>query len=115
METLREFILDEMHKRRMSGREFADFVGVANSTIVRATDYQRTPPVPTLEFLGKLARATKVDICTLVAFIYPDLTNTQAQASIIGILASHLPAERQDAILAMLRGWGVEIAKNEAQ
>lgn len=115
METLREFILDEMHRRRMSGREFANFVGVANSTIVRATDYQRTPPLPSLEFLGKLARATSVDICTLVAFVYPDLTNTHAQVSVIGILASQLPAERQDAIMAMLRGWGIEIAKNDAQ
>ncbi len=115
MESLREFILDEMQKRRMSGREFAEFVGVANSTIVRATDYQKTPPTPSLEFLEKLSKATRVDICTLVAFVYPDLTNIKAQASVIGILASQLSADRQDAILAMLRGWGIDTRQNGTQ
>lgn len=114
MQSLREFILEDMRRRGMSGREYADFVGVANSTIVRATA-ERKPPPPSIDFLAKLAKATHVDICILVAFVYPALTNTSAQNSIIGALASQLPADKQDAILAMLRGWGVEMSHHGAQ
>jgi transcriptional regulator with XRE-family HTH domain len=118
VQSLREFILEDMKKREMSERQYADFVGVANSTINRATmetKGSKKPPPPSIDFLAKLAQATRVDICILVAFVYPNLTNTSAQNSIIGALASQLPADKQDAILAMLRGWGVEMTQHSAQ
>lgn len=117
MQNLREFLIQEMHRRDMSGREFARMVGVANSTIVRFTaeEYKKEKPAPSLDFLAKLSKATRVDLCILVAYVHPDLTSTDAQTAIIGALASQLPAERQDAILAMLRGWRIETPHNETQ
>lgn len=114
MQNLREFLIEEMHKRRMSGREFAQMVGVSNSTIVRFTaeEYKKEKPEPSLDFLAKLSKATRVDLCILVAYVHPELTSTNAQSAIIGALASQLPAEKQEAMLAMLRGWGIKTPNN---
>lgn len=117
MQNLREFLIEEMHKRRMSGREFANMVGVASSTIVRFTaeEYKKKNPAPSLDFLVKLSKATRVDLCILVAYVHPELTNTDAQSAIIGALASQLPADKQEAMLAMLRGWGIKAPHSETQ
>lgn len=65
------FILSEMRKRDMSMREFATYAGVSQPTISRLVN-QPDPPQPTLDFLSKLAKATGVDICTLVEMALPD-------------------------------------------
>lgn len=108
MQSLGDFILDDMRRRDMSERQYAEFVGVANSTISRVVKQEdNSKPTPSIEFLAKLSKATRVDLCILVAFVYPELTNTNAQNSIIGALASQLPADKQETILAMVMGWGI--------
>jgi len=70
--TLGKFILDEMHIRNMSMRKFADYVGVSHPTISRLVNGD-DPPIPSLDFLAKLASATKIDPCALFELIFPDL------------------------------------------
>lgn len=62
------FLQEEMKSRAMSMREFADVVGVSHSTISRALEPGRSD-MPTLEFLSRLAKATGIDICTLVRMV----------------------------------------------
>lgn len=68
MKRLSFFIREEMYKRRMKEREFAEFVGVSHSAINRYAKADSTglSTEPTLTFLDKLAKATETDVCMLV-------------------------------------------------
>ena len=71
---LRRFLQDEMNVRNLSIREFAEFVGVTHTTIVRMLSER--PEVrnngPTLETILKIAAATHKDVMTLLTLAYPD-------------------------------------------
>jgi transcriptional regulator with XRE-family HTH domain len=75
--TLRDFLMEEMKRREMSMRQFAEFVGVAHTTVTRAVD-PVSPPPPSFDFLVKLAKATKTDIRTIAAIVAPDAVIDQS-------------------------------------
>lgn len=92
---LREFIEREMTARDMSTHEFADFVGVSQSTIVRAMSYEDAPE-PKLNFLAKLAVATKVDIGVLVSLIKPEASKISPDARLLAERIEQLsPQDRE--------------------
>lgn len=101
--TLRDFINDEMRRRQMSQRQFADFVGVSHQTISRALDLH-APPEPSLDFLYKLAKSTGTDCCTLFLLIYPDLSSLSPRARLLAQQIDSLPAELQDILERYLLG-----------
>ncbi len=72
--TLRDFVMDQMHSRDMSAREFAISIGVSNSTINRIVDPRNTQE-PDLESITKLARGTKTNLRHLLALAYPDMAD----------------------------------------
>lgn len=106
MSEFKKFLQDEIERRGMSARQFAEFVDVAPSTVSRCID-EKNPQIPGLEFLIKLATATGVSITSLVAMAYPDLTVTTRPSPSAQILAQQieqLPATTQEVILAIIRG-----------
>lgn len=71
---LGEFIVREMKKRGMSEREFADFIGVASSTINGYVSEAKTRHhEPSLRFLKQLGEKTGVGMKLLLPLAYPDL------------------------------------------
>lgn len=74
------FLSREMANRQMSERQFAKFVGVAHGTINRFINYEllksqgKKVSFPSLDFLLRLSRSTKVDICSILALIDPAST-----------------------------------------
>lgn len=102
--TLRQFILDQMSDRHMSARQFAEFVGVAHTTINRAVD-TRKEPKPSIEFLLSLSKATNVSVLTLLEMAYPDEVKANAVTPSIQVMAqmlSELPENIQQAIHAII-------------
>lgn len=102
MNHLGDFIDTEMRQRHMGVNEFARFVGVGHSTISKAISKQ--PPKPKLEFLEKLALATSVDLCTIVAMVKPNATRTRPDIQIIADRIARLPAADRKFIDDHLRG-----------
>ena len=71
MQTIQKFIIEDMRKRKMSMREYADFIGVTHPTISK---YVRDPEHGIRwEVLLKLSAATHVDIGTLARIAAPDV------------------------------------------
>lgn len=103
---LQTFILDEIQKRGISGRELARLVGVANTTIQRAID--ENPPEPTLDFLTKLARVTGVSVTTLVAMVVADDVVADAEALALAEQIKNLPPDKREMIEALVRGYGMK-------
>lgn len=104
--TLRHFILNEMHARDMSARQFAEFIGVSNATISRAID-PRQAPTPSLEFLLKLSDATNVNFAHLAALAYPEVAQKMkpsASSQILAQLIEDLPENLREAVVALIRG-----------
>ena len=101
---LTDFINEEMRKRDMSMREFATFMGTTHASISRALARDEET-LPTLEFLVKLAQATKLDICTIVALVVPETTGVNAEVLLLAQAIAKLPPEKQalvdDIILGM--------------
>lgn len=101
MTTLGDFIENELRQRHMSAREFATFIGVAHTTVGRAM--YKDAPDPTLDFLVKLARATNVDLCTLVALVKPDDVKIQPDIQLIADRIARLPADKREIVDGYLR------------
>lgn len=102
----RDFLKDEMFRREMSARQFAEFVDVAPTTITRAID-EREPTTPGMDFLLKLASATHVELSTLVEMAYPEMANSTKASPSARILAQQieeLPNGVRDTVLAIVRG-----------
>lgn len=102
MNQLGEFIEAEMRNRNMGVNEFARFVGVGHSTISKALLPE--PPDHKLDFLEKLAKATKVDLCTIVALIKPDAVVTRPGDQLLLARIARLPANKREMIDDLLRG-----------
>lgn len=118
--TLGAFIHAEMVHHNMTAREFADFVGVTHSTINKFLNHGISNTYggkqvgdPSIEFLVKLSKATHTDICTLVALVAPDVSNTNARAHIIAERISRLPPEQQDMMDSFLLGLSFKGAKKD--
>ncbi len=71
--SLGDFIDQELHKRQMSVREFAEFVGVTHPTIIKFREHgKKDVGSPSIEFLIKLAQATNTSLVALLAMAFPD-------------------------------------------
>jgi transcriptional regulator with XRE-family HTH domain len=74
---LADFLHEEMQKRNMSNHAFAEFIGVSHTTINRLVDVEhKDNNYPSIEFLIKLSRATKVNIRDLITLVAPEDTYT---------------------------------------
>ena len=102
----KDFLQDEIERRRMSARQFAEFVDVAPSTVTRCVDEQ-SPAIPGLDFLIKLSTSLNISLPALVELAYPDYTlktNPSAAARIMAQQIEQLPQAAQDVIAAIIRG-----------
>jgi transcriptional regulator with XRE-family HTH domain len=71
--TLGEFIDQEIRKRQMSVREFAEFVGVTHPTILKFREHgKKEVGSPSIEFLIMLAQTTNTSLIALLAMAFPD-------------------------------------------
>ena len=70
---LGEFIEQEIHKRQMSAREFAEFIGVTHPTIIKFREHgKKEVGNPSIDFLIKLAQATNTSLVALLAMSFPN-------------------------------------------
>ncbi len=101
-----QFVKDEMRRRDMSARQFAEFVDVAPTTITRAID-EKAPSTPGIDFIIKLANATHVSVTALVEMAYPDVaesTSPHASTRILAQQIEQLPDGLRQAVEAIVRG-----------
>jgi len=106
MSEFKKFLLDEINRRGMSARQFAEFVDVAPSTVSRCVD-ERDPQVPGIDFLIKIAKATGLSITSLVALAYPDVTLETRPSALSQLRAQQieqLPDAVQEVVSAIIRG-----------
>lgn len=115
MATLGEFILEEIKKRSTTAREFADEVGVSHTIINKflnhgLSDTYAGKPVgePSLEFLVKLARATHVDVRTLIALIHPEIGDIDPNDLILAERIGNLPEDQKSFIDNFIIGAAVK-------
>lgn len=103
---LKEFIEEEMRTRNMNASQFADFVGVSHTTIGRAID-PRNPTTPSPEFLVKLARATKINLSTLIARIMPEAEHSEvdSKALLMAERIAQLPPDKQAVLDELILGF----------
>lgn len=99
--TLREFIREEMDKRKMSARQFAELLDVAPSTITaHLRNDSRTEP--TLHFLRKLAKQTGVPLASVIAMAFPDvsgeISDIPPDVLLLAIRFNNLPEPIRDVI-----------------
>lgn len=106
--TLREFILYQMELRSIeSASAFAELVDVSKNTILRALEEPRTHE-PSIEFMIKLSRATKVDLRTIVQICYPDEVQ-EAQINPSSLVTAQeieeLPEEGRFSVKAVIKAF----------
>jgi len=102
---LANFIRQEMAARKMSIRAFAEYVDVANHTMQR---YVEGNP-PTIDFLAKLAKATKIDLLALVELSFPEVvesTRPSPEALIVAQRLENLPEDIRQVLTQVLCGVG---------
>lgn len=76
--TLRQFVVDEMKRREMSYREFAQFIGESHhdrTHRIATGKFKR----PDWDFVLNLQRALDLDLEFLVALLEPDLAQRRRQ------------------------------------
>jgi transcriptional regulator with XRE-family HTH domain len=104
--TLGQFIVEEMHKRHLSGRQMAVKVGVSSSTLNGYINDENADP--SLGFLRKLAKYTGTPLPVLLALAYPDVAGElgviDPDMLLLARELSDLPQVLQDAIKRMIRG-----------
>ena len=72
---LGDFLRAEMQNRDMSAYALGDFIGVSHTTINKLVEFgDKEVGYPSLEFMIKLARATKLDIRYLIMLVVPEDT-----------------------------------------
>jgi transcriptional regulator with XRE-family HTH domain len=71
--TLGDFLDQELHKRQMSVREFAEYVGVTHPTIIKFREHgKKDVGNPSIDFLVKLAQKTDTNLVALLAMSFPE-------------------------------------------
>jgi transcriptional regulator with XRE-family HTH domain len=100
--TFGQFLREEIDKRKMSQREFADYVGAAHGVINKFLDYgAKDVGYPSVDFLLKLSKATNTDICYLMALLDPEVprrTDASIYAMRIGEIVEALPEAQREMI-----------------
>ena len=100
--SLGDFIDQEIHKRQMSVREFAEFVGVTHPTILKFREHgKKEVGSPSIEFLIMLAHTTNTSLVALLAMAFPDaaqLLNVDAATLILSQRIQRLPDHIRQAI-----------------
>jgi plasmid maintenance system antidote protein VapI len=99
--TIIDFLNDQMQKRDVGVRGFAKEIGVSHATISEILSGKQGV---TLEFLIKVAKATQIDLCTLVAFVAPNEARMSAKAALMAQEISQLPPDKQAFIDDILMG-----------
>jgi transcriptional regulator with XRE-family HTH domain len=104
--SLGDFLDQEIHKRKMSVREFADLVGVTHPTIIKFREHgKKDVGNPSIEFLIKLAQATNTSLIALLAMSFPDavpLLDVDADTLILSQRIQKLPDHIRQAINDLL-------------
>jgi transcriptional regulator with XRE-family HTH domain len=103
MTALGDFIEQEIKQKFRSARQLALAMDVDPTTITKAMSFA-DPPVPSLDFLAKLARVTRTDICTLVGMVYPDEVRMNARTRLIAERIEQLSPEQQEIVDTYLIG-----------
>ena len=100
--SLGEFLDQEIRKRQMSVREFAEFVGVTHPTIIKFREHGKADVgSPSIEFLIKLAQKTDTSLVALLAMAFPDaapLLDVDPAAFILSQRIQKLPKHIRQAI-----------------
>jgi transcriptional regulator with XRE-family HTH domain len=112
IEGLQKFLNDQMHERKMKPIEFAKFLGVSKSTLSRTLN-EKNPTVPDYRFLVKIAKATGVDIVSLVALIIPDVTDIDVEARIVAQQIMRLSEDDRRHVIAHITGLLTQTKKAE--
>lgn len=100
------FIKEQMEARGLSQNEFANKVGINSSTITSWMEVAN--PNPSMATLQKIARFTKVNLYTVAALAYPELThdNGLSNAALrFAALFEQLPSESKQLIEAVIAAY----------
>lgn len=72
--TFTQFINEEMRRRDISARQFADLIGINHAIINKYAIHEPSEAVgyPSLHTLRKLSAATGVSLLALIGLVFPD-------------------------------------------
>lgn len=108
MAELARFIQAEMRSRKMSARAFADFIGVAASTISQhVNERTREESEPSIEFLRALSAKTGVKLSRILRLAFPEMKGELE----ISKAESEL-SDEQLRLLAAYENWDIDTAAN---
>jgi len=104
--TLREFIESEIKKRDMSLSEFARFIGISPSAVIKYLNEESRGI--SIEFMVKLARGTNTNLKTIVAMEYPEETE-ELDPSVILMAEriTRLPQDKRQMVESLLLGMSI--------
>lgn len=101
MQTIREFVIEDMERRMMSYREYAEFLGVTHPTVARYINEEKKSMQ--WDFLVKLSGATKTDIGFLARLAAPEVAFEDVpDATIITQRINQLPSIYRKTIIEMV-------------
>lgn len=101
-----EWLLGEIQSRHMSIREFGRYAGIPAATLTKllATDEKGEGRVPSVGTLIKLSRATKTDLCTLVALLSPEDARISPDVTALATRIARLSPEGRAVVEDWLMG-----------
>lgn len=108
MDGLAGFVAAQMKERKMSARQFADFVDVSSTTINNILKPSGYPYVPSVELLIKLARATHSDLISLVLMAFPeasDLVRETPDGRLMADQFERIPDDVKAVVAGILSQW----------
>lgn len=99
------FIKDELSRRHLSARQFADLLNMSPSTITNVINEKTEPSV---QFLRSLAKATGTPLSVLIALAYPDVAGEidtlSPEILLLAVRLSRLPPDLQKRVIAFVNG-----------
>lgn len=103
--TFAEFLQQEMRRRDLSVRQFAEVIGIDHSTLSKLMRFEK-PPTPSTETLIAVSKATGVSLTTLIALAFPDLKNIEVTANVLMLAEriERLPPDKRDLIDSLIMG-----------
>lgn len=114
MNQIIRFINEEMKRRDMSVRQFANLMGMSHTTVLKVVDSEN-PHKPSLEFLIKLADVTKVDIRDLVAMVAPEVAGVGANVAALSARMGRLSEEQKQIIDRLIAGFTLQSPEEDAE
>lgn len=98
----------------MTIRQFAKFAGVSHSTVVRLMA-EESDHTPDLDSLIKIAKATNIDVFSLIAMVKPnDTPDIDPEARILAQQIVTLSNTKRDMLATFLSGMGIELPKKKS-